>query len=263
MASDDGGRELIRVATCNILHGRSPADGRVDLDRFQEGIASLDADLLALQEVDRHQPRSGGADLAALAAEAMGAVDHRFVATLHGRADDGWLPASGATAPAGPAYGIALLTRLPATAWSTLLLPTLRRRVPVRRRGDLLPGLLREEPRVAVAAHIAAPAGPMVVVNTHLSFVPWWNPRQLEALTRSLSGHHGTALLLGDLNMGPGRARWITGLVTLARTETFPADRPRVQLDHVLATEGAWSVASTRARPLPFSDHRALVVDLG
>ena len=35
-----------------------PADDRVDEARYVGAIATLDADLLALQEVDRNQPRS-------------------------------------------------------------------------------------------------------------------------------------------------------------------------------------------------------------
>ena len=68
----------MRVATFNILNGRTPQESSVDAARYADAIASLDADVLALQEVDRNQPRSGGADLTAIAAEAMGAVDHRF-----------------------------------------------------------------------------------------------------------------------------------------------------------------------------------------
>ncbi|HLN78763.1 MAG TPA: endonuclease/exonuclease/phosphatase family protein, partial [Nocardioidaceae bacterium] len=48
----------MRVATFNILNGRSPADDRVDIERFATAVKSLDADVLALQEVDRNQPRS-------------------------------------------------------------------------------------------------------------------------------------------------------------------------------------------------------------
>ena len=74
----------MRLATFNILHARSLADGQVDLDRFAAAVRDLDADVLALQEVDRDQPRSHGADLTVLAAEAMGAPEHRFAAVLHG-----------------------------------------------------------------------------------------------------------------------------------------------------------------------------------
>ena len=67
-----------------MLHGAATAEGPVDLDRFASAVAGLDVDVLGLQEVDRAQPRSGGADLTTVAAEAMGAVEHRFAPTLHG-----------------------------------------------------------------------------------------------------------------------------------------------------------------------------------
>ncbi len=63
------------VVTFNILHGRTVGDG-VDPERLQECVRRLDPDVLALQEVDRGQPRSGHADLTAVAAEAVGAVAH-------------------------------------------------------------------------------------------------------------------------------------------------------------------------------------------
>jgi endonuclease/exonuclease/phosphatase family metal-dependent hydrolase len=61
----------VRIATFNILSGRSPVDDRVDEDRFRRAVREIDADLLGLQEVDRNQPRSEHADLTAIAAEAM------------------------------------------------------------------------------------------------------------------------------------------------------------------------------------------------
>jgi len=64
----------VRIGTFNILHGRSPADDRVDVERLAAAVKALDADVLGLQEVDRDQPRSLNADLTAVAAEAMGAV---------------------------------------------------------------------------------------------------------------------------------------------------------------------------------------------
>ncbi len=70
----------MRIATFNILSGRSPGDDQVDERRFAEAVRALDADVLGLQEVDRNQPRSQHADLTAIAAEAMGATAHRFVA---------------------------------------------------------------------------------------------------------------------------------------------------------------------------------------
>ena len=50
----------MRLATFNLLHGRSPADGVVDPDRLAAAATALDVDVLAVQEVDRGQDRSGG-----------------------------------------------------------------------------------------------------------------------------------------------------------------------------------------------------------
>ena len=80
----------MRLATWNILHGRTPADSTVDEARFARAIESLDADVLALQEVDRGQPRSDGLDLTAIAAEAVGGAVSRFVPTLIGDPARAW-----------------------------------------------------------------------------------------------------------------------------------------------------------------------------
>ena len=82
----------MRLVTFNILNGLSPADRQVDLARLETAVRTLDPDILALQEVDQNQPRSHRVDLTALVAEAMGAHDHRFVASLDGTppAPGGW-----------------------------------------------------------------------------------------------------------------------------------------------------------------------------
>ncbi|WP_165350410.1 endonuclease/exonuclease/phosphatase family protein [Xylanimonas protaetiae] len=74
----------LRLATFNVQHGRMP-DGRVDPAFLAAAVASLDADVVALQEVDRGQVRSGGAHLARLVAEAMGATELRYVPAVAGR----------------------------------------------------------------------------------------------------------------------------------------------------------------------------------
>ena len=101
----------MRMATFNILHGRSVHDGAVHLDRLVDAVKRLDPDILALQEVDLDQPRSGRADLTAVAAEAMGAISHRFVAAIAGTPGATWMAATGREQPGTAAYGIALLSR--------------------------------------------------------------------------------------------------------------------------------------------------------
>ena len=251
----------MRLATFNILHGRSPSDDRVDLDRFGAAISSLDADVLALQEVDRYQSRSSGADLTALAAEAMGAPEHRFAAALAGVPGATWMAAVGDEQPDSAAYGIALLSRYPVLAWHTVRLAPVPVRVPMRFTGSWRPELVRDEPRVAMAATVETPSGVVTVGNVHLTFVDWWNGRQLARVRDALSGADRPFVLMGDLNMGPDRAARISRMRPLVAGLTFPAHAPRDQLDHVLV-DGDLQPGQGRVVELPLSDHRALVVDL-
>ncbi len=251
----------MRVATFNILHGRSPDDDRVDVERYAEAVRTLDADVLALQEVDRNQPRSAGADLTAVAAEAMGAVEHRFVAALSGSPGSTWMAATGEEQPDAAAYGIALLSRHPVSSWEILRLGKPPTPVPMRFAGSRRPELVRDEPRVAVAARVQGPTGELVVVNTHLSFVSWWGRRQLRRVVAAQEGCE-RVLVVGDLNMGPAPARRITGMRPLVSGATFPASAPVEQLDHVLARGDVGAVRTCKIHALPLSDHRAMSVDL-
>lgn len=252
----------MRLATFNILHGRSQADDMVDLDRFADAIASLDADVLALQEVDRYQSRSSDADLTKLAAEAMEAPEHRFVAALSGVPGATWMAADGDEQPDSAAYGIALLSRYPVRAWHTVRLAPVPTKVPMWFRGSRLPELVRDEPRVAVAAEVETPHGLVTIADTHLTFVEWWNGRQLARVRDSLANAERPLVLMGDLNMEPARAARITGMRPLVTAPTFPARTPRTQLDHVLLDGDLPTPRGSRAVELPMSDHRALVVDL-
>jgi endonuclease/exonuclease/phosphatase family metal-dependent hydrolase len=255
----------MRVATFNILHGRNPADDpvdyTVDVDTFASAIAGLDADVLALQEVDRNQPRSHMADLTAVAAEAMGADEHRFVAAMSGSPGATWVAATGEEQPDAATYGVAVLSRHPVTAWSVVKLPVLKAPTPFWFRGDRRPTLVRDEARVALAAQVAHPEGTVTVVGTHLSFVPCWNGRQLRYLVRSLAPAERPLVLTGDLNMGQRRAVALSRMTPAATWPTFPSETPREQLDHILL-DGALTATGSSAPHLPLSDHRALVVDL-
>jgi endonuclease/exonuclease/phosphatase family metal-dependent hydrolase len=257
----DGHGRAMRLATFNILSGRSPADDAVDEDRFAGAVASLDADVLGLQEVDRNQPRSRHADLTAIAAEAMGAPEHRFVAALSGTPGATWTAATGEDQPDAAAYGVALLSRYPVLGWQVVRLPPVPVPVPHRFHGRWRPEWVRDEPRVAVVAEVDSPAGRVHVVTTHLSYLRWWNAHQLRVLLRSLRLLHGPVVLTGDLNMGRDRAEQLTGMRPLVTGLTFPADHPTEQIDHLLVT-GDLQAASGGPVELPMSDHRALLADL-
>jgi endonuclease/exonuclease/phosphatase family metal-dependent hydrolase len=252
----------MRLATFNILHGRSLDDGQVDVERLHDVVAGLNADILAMQEVDCDQPRSALADLTAVAARAMGAVSHRFVAALSGTPGATWIAATGREQPGTAAYGIALLSRFPARTWQTLRLPRIPGRFPMYLRGPGRVMLVREEPRAVVIAQFETPSGPVTVANTHLSFVPGWNRVQLRRLRRNLAALPGPHVLMGDLNLTPGPVLAATDLRSLVAAPTFPTHDPATQLDYVLVDDDSVVVQGWSTPAVPISDHRPLVVDI-
>jgi endonuclease/exonuclease/phosphatase family metal-dependent hydrolase len=257
----------LRIATFNLLHGRSLDHLQVDEADLRAAATAIDADVLGLQEVDRLQDRSSSVDQTAAIADALGAAHWRFVPALHGTPgrsvawttaaeDDGALTV-------GPTYGVALVSRLPVREWHVRRFSPAPVTMPLMVPG--VKGLTRipDEPRVALAGVVDGPRGPMTVVTAHLSFVPGWNVAQLRALSKWALAFPGPRLLVGDFNLPGAIARAATGWVQLARVATYPSYRPRVQFDHVFAHGIAESaVRDVQALRLPVSDHCALRVDL-
>ena len=111
--------------------------------------ASLDADVLGLQEVDRGQARSAGVDQTEAVARGTGAVAWRFEPAILGEPGGVWRPAAGGDGPSGEAaYGVGLVSRLPVKDWHVLHLPPARGRAPVYVPGRRTFILLPDEPRV-------------------------------------------------------------------------------------------------------------------
>ncbi|KFF99150.1 hypothetical protein IQ62_20525 [Streptomyces scabiei] len=214
----------MRFATFNVLHGRTLQDGRpVGVPSADAGIplaeavASLGADVLALQEVDRFQERSGHVDQARVAAEAAGAREWRYASAVHGRAvpGRGWVldpdeaglrvhgPRDAARADV-PSHGIALLSRLPVREWRARRFAPAPFSLPLRVAGRPGLTLVRDQPRAALAAVMAGEQGLLTVVAVHLSFVPGWNIRQLLAVRDWIADLPRPHVLLGDFNLiGP------------------------------------------------------------
>ncbi len=268
----------LRVATFNICSGR--IDGVPGQPaQLEAAIAELGADVVAVQEVDRGQERSGGRNQAQDAAAGLGPDAHwRFAATLTGTPGFEWEPVADpdSASETAPTYGIALLSRYPVLHWEHLTLAPAPVRSPLvlpnPAGGSGAPGrpgvvLLRDEPRVALAAVIDAPVGPITVVATHLSFTPGWNLRQLRQIRTWMRAEQQAhrfpraLVLAGDLNL-PGRVPALaTGLQRGVIAPTFPAARPRIQLDHLLPSP-AVQLQGGRAVRLPISDHCALIADV-
>ena len=258
-----------RLATFNLLHGMRLGTGTADPADLAAAATELGADLVGLQEVDRHQERSGGVDQVSVVAEALGLEHWRFVPAVHGTPgiEADWTPATADDGQdtTGPTYGIGLASRWPVRRWwvrrfaaAPFSLPLL---VPQQPRPKLI--RIPDEPRIALAALVDGPGGVFTVVTCHLSFVPGYNVSQLRAIMRWVARMPQPVVVLGDLNLPGAVPRWATGWTSLTRGATYPSYQPRVQLDHVLA-RGVLpeDVHAEHVLSLEVSDHCALAVDL-
>src|SRR4051812_10927582 len=265
------GRRTLHVATANAASGLDRGTGRVDLSRWASAAAELDVDLLAVQEVDHLLERTGSVDQAAEIAARCAAGgppwEVRFAAAVSGEPGSRrtMRPASG-TAPGEPSYGVALLSRHPVQQWRELRMAPSRAwlPVPLPRGAPQRLLLVPDEQRVALAALVETPAGAVSVVCTHLSFAPWRAPTQLREGVRWARDLPRPLLLLGDLNLPGGLPARLTGWQPALRAATYPAARPRAQLDQVLLDAGSSGarVVAARTQRVGGSDHRAVRAEL-
>ncbi len=219
----------------NIRNGRG-ADGRVDLGRIADVIASYDPDIVALQEVDAGRPRSGSVDQAADLGARLGLAVEYAVCVERGC----------------ERYGIATLTRLPVIETRHIELPSVSHR--------------RSEPRRALVTRLEwpAPGATLAVVNTHLSILGAERPAQIAMIASELDADE--VIVAGDLNCTP----WSPAMKPLRsrlksatrRARTWPARLPVIPLDHILYAgkldvleAGTWRGAAARRA----SDHLPVV----
>jgi endonuclease/exonuclease/phosphatase family metal-dependent hydrolase len=220
----------VRVASYNVKHG-DDGDGRVDLRRLGAACASLSADILAVQEVDRFARRAGFRDEMRVIARATG-----LRAVFGEAARRKWRR-----------YGNLLLARGPITEVGTLMLP--------RPAGG--------EQRVAIVARVDVDGMAVSVGATHLSFRKGEGAVQLDVLLAALADRDAPRLLLGDLNIGPEvvePAVTAAGYTLAVTGPTFPATAPRSRIDFVAVSGLAVVSASTPAPGM--SDHLPVVAEL-
>jgi endonuclease/exonuclease/phosphatase family metal-dependent hydrolase len=201
--------EDLRVLSYNIRHGRG-MDDKVDFDRIAKLIAATQADLIALQEVDKGVGRSGKVDTPEFLGKALG-MHHQF-----GR----FMPYQGGE------YGLAVLSKFPV----------------VEARVHKLPG--GGEPRVALEIEVDVPntAG----LNTRVSFVcvhfDWNSPddsrfAQAAALIKILRDRKHAVIVAGDYNDERG-SRTLDAFAAefhLPETAgpTFRSDTPQIEIDFI------------------------------
>jgi endonuclease/exonuclease/phosphatase family metal-dependent hydrolase len=225
----------IRLASYNV-HRAIGTDGRCDPYRILGVLQEIDADVIALQEVEAQD--SGGDMLEWLSKE----TGFRAIAGTTLRRHDG-------------IYGNGLLTRLHVKGIDL---------VDLSWRG--------REPRGAIAANLEVEGGSHLrVVATHLGLRPAERREQVERLLELFTWHpEDRGVLVGDLNEWFLWGRPLRHLheyfdATPARA-TFPSRHPVFALDRIWTHPGSM-LRRIEVHDSPLarvaSDHRPLVATLG
>ncbi|MTA41045.1 MAG: endonuclease [Actinobacteria bacterium] len=261
----------MRVSSWNIMHGinlqRPTTNGFPSIDpaELNEACAEITTDVLAVQELDQYQNRSGNLDQAALISAKTGLASYRFAPTVLGNPDQGkkgWQPAAGSdfdqeNESCQPRYGIGLFTNYPVKNWYRLDLVGARITTPIAIPGENgKPRLIwiNDEPRVVLAAELETQLGPIIAATTHLSFVPIRNLRQLRITLNWLAQFPQPKVLLGDLNLPARVIKYATSLRRTPTTPTFPIGNPKAQFDHILTTRDR-EISEVSTKQMLVGDH--------
>ncbi|WP_326791753.1 endonuclease/exonuclease/phosphatase family protein [Streptomyces sp. NBC_00841] len=243
--ADTSGRDLT-VATYNIHHGAG-ADEVLDLERIARVVKDTGADVVGLQEVDRHwSSRSNFVDQANWLAERL---------DMH--------VAYGANLDLEPAqagdprrqYGTAILSRFPI----------------LDSHNTLLPRPEQGEQRGLLEANIKVRGTTMRFLNTHLQHNSQTERlAQVDTINDIVDDSDRPTVLVGDLNATPDTPEITTVTKHLDDTWlaagrgngfTHDALNPHLRIDYVLASPG---IDAHRARVLTTdaSDHLPVSVDI-
>ena len=219
--SDSAGQPL-QVLTFNIHAGRG-ADNVLDLERVERLIRSSGADVVGLQEVDRHySARSNWVDQGAELARRLD-MHLAFGATI-----DEEPPAPGRPRVQ---FGNAILSRYPITSSSLTLLP-------------VTPGL---EQRGLLKAVVDVPGTDLEVFNTHLGDISATDRvQQATQIQQEIGTPERPTILLGDMNAEPEAPEvttldgfladaWITGVE--GPGYTFESRNPAARVDYVFTSD--------------------------
>ncbi|NDL57842.1 endonuclease/exonuclease/phosphatase family protein [Phytoactinopolyspora mesophila] len=245
--TDGDATVAIRVLTFNIRHGEG-IDDRLDLERIARIIHAADADVVALQEVDRHfGGRSQFLDQTWWLGRRLG------MTAVYG--PDMTLPPPDIGRPLRE-YGNAILSRLPIETWDHVPLPA-------------WPGL---ESRGLLRASVLADKVPVAVWTAHLSHEnPEQRAEQARAITRIIPEAPTRLILTGDLNDVPESptlselTRTLTDTWAATRTEhgrTYDSVTRTIRIDYILTSADVGIARVDLIDVGDASDHLAVIADL-
>lgn len=250
----------MRVTSWNLLHGMvipPTNDPAADQQKLGEAIQAISADVIGIQEVDEQLVRSGVVSQTQLVAEAMRTQHWGFAPVIIGEPGAKWrkldeldikvvtqenLETNKAAHTEG-SYGIGLVSKVPVKHWDRLELGNSVIGMPLvipaeNKKGKQSVRMIyvADEPRVALAATLE---NGWTVINTHLSFVPFVNYRQLRKIKRwaaELSAQYGTqTLIIGDMNLPKGLPAVRSTWNSLVEQNSYPSWGAKIQFDYILS----------------------------
>lgn len=263
----------MRITSWNYLHGQllDPAAGDGALS---SSLALLASDVIALQEIDANQERSGGGNQSEEIANAIGAKSWGFAPTLVGTPGFQWrklrreeVIVEESSAFNEPRYGISIVSKVAVTHWLRKELGRSVIGMPLAvagENGKLRLIYVRDEPRVAMAAVLE---NGWTVINVHLSFVPLFNVYQLLKVSRwaaKLEKEYSTrVILLGDFNLPWGIPTKVTRFKRATNSLSYPSWSPKVSFDYILAKKAdVLKFQEVQVPQIAISDHRPLSVEI-
>jgi endonuclease/exonuclease/phosphatase family metal-dependent hydrolase len=228
---------VLKAMTFNIHHGKG-TDGKINLKRIIAEISKAEADIVALQEVDRFQSRSFFRDQIAIIAKSLGMFFSYAPSINLGFCQ----------------YGNAILSKWPIESKSICYMNG-----GVERRSILIAHI-----KVKELSNSGQQENNLTVVNTHIGVRAQEQEWQMPILCHEIAKLSKPALVLGDFNMEPSNP-FLKLMDPL--WQKICLNKPQAtmqngkQIDHVFTNSGSIN-AQAWVQETISSDHHAVVANL-
>ncbi|WP_227995107.1 endonuclease/exonuclease/phosphatase family protein [Oceanobacillus sp. CFH 90083] len=239
---------LLNVMTYNIHHGVG-TDKLLDLSRIAEVIKKSDADIIGLNEVDKHfSKRSNYEDQISFLADQLH-MDKAFASSVSLKANK--------SSSSKRQYGNVLLSRYPIIHQEVFHF-------------HFISGLV--EGRSLLDTTVEVNKKRMKVYVTHLSINPYLHQLQINYIKQAIYKQSQPIILMGDFNMRTGSRGWkklhhtykdVWYETNHRHGYTYPSNHPRLRLDYIFVNQKMKIIEAEVMKYLPqASDHLPLRAQL-
>lgn len=229
--------QSLRLASYNIRHGRN-IEGTMNLEKTAALLATLKADVIALQEVDNTCTRSGRVNQAKFIGEKL-QMNHAFGKSMDFQ---------------GGQYGLAIISKYPI----------------LEVKNHKLPMAAGAEPRIALEIVVELSKGKKAsFVSIHFDYTSEEHRQpQIKTLLKALETTKHPVALAGDFNALPTsdsialfKENWYN-TPKKGPNFTCPADKPTKEIDYFMLRGFQTPAQCTVIEEKVISDHRPIVTDV-